>query len=42
MNWPNRNLRASGDERRLDREISFHVEELTEANIAAGMSRTEA
>jgi putative ABC transport system permease protein len=42
MNWPNRKSRASGDDDRLDREISFHVEELTEANIAAGMSRTEA
>ena len=42
MNWPNKKFRESGDERRLDREIAFHVEEQTEANIAAGMEPVEA
>ena len=32
----------AGDEGRLDREIAFHVEEATRANVALGMSRREA
>jgi putative ABC transport system permease protein len=42
MVWPNKKFRASGDESKLDREISFHVEEPTQANIAAGMTPEEA
>jgi putative ABC transport system permease protein len=42
MKWPNKKLRASEDEGKLDREIAFHVEELTAANVAAGMSQAEA
>jgi hypothetical protein len=37
-----RKFRASGDENKLDREIAFHVEELTQANLDAGMTPVEA
>ena len=33
---------AAGDETRLDREIAFHVEEATQANLGRGMSRRAA
>jgi putative ABC transport system permease protein len=42
MSWSNRRFRASGNESELDREISFHIEELTRANIADGMTPEEA
>lgn len=42
MTWPNRKFRDSGAENKIDREISFHIEELTQTNIAAGMNPTEA
>ncbi len=44
MNWLKKQLRKSGsdDERQFDREIAFHLEELTQANIACGMSPAEA
>jgi putative ABC transport system permease protein len=37
-----RKSQGAGGEEKLDREISFHVEELTQANIAGGMDPAEA
>src|ERR1700733_13811835 len=42
MNWSNQKKREAGDEDKVDREIAFHIEELTQANIVAGMSPSEA
>jgi putative ABC transport system permease protein len=42
MNWPGKKSNTSSDEISLDSEIAFHVEELTQANIAAGMNSVEA
>jgi hypothetical protein len=44
MNWLKKRFRKSDadDEKQFDREIAFHLEELTEANIARGMAPDEA
>jgi len=42
MSWWNSILRKRPPETQLNSELRFHIEELTEANIAAGMSPEEA
>ena len=42
MNWLKLLRRKEIQEREFDRELRFHIEELTRDNIAAGMPRDEA
>ena len=42
MRWLRRSLRRFVPDDAVDREIGFHIEELTEANIAKGMTPEEA
>ncbi len=42
MSWLRNKFRRSEDEKHFDREIAFHLEQLTQANIANGMSAAEA
>jgi hypothetical protein len=42
MNWLRDKFRRSHADEQLDREIAFHVDELTRDNIGRGMTSTEA
>jgi hypothetical protein len=42
MAWWKNFLRGEDLEKELDREIAFHLEELTQLNVAKGMSPAEA
>jgi putative ABC transport system permease protein len=42
MSWPKNGSRGAGDDEQLDREIAFHLESVTQAYIANGMTAAEA